>query len=116
MTDPTPQPPGYVRWAAKTLEDAGYETWAVGGAIRNTLLGIPSGDWDLATRAHPKVVRRLFPRTVPVGIALFQGLHGETPWGNIMAASVLSVTPVIVLTLVFQRRIIGGLTRGAVKG
>lgn len=68
MTDPTPQPPGYVRWAAKTLEDAGYETWAVGGAIRNTLLGIPSGDWDLATRAHPKVVLRLFPRTVPVGI------------------------------------------------
>ena len=68
MTDPTPQPPGYVRWAAKTLEDAGYETWAVGGAIRNTLLGIPEGDWDLATRAHPEVILRLFPRTVPVGI------------------------------------------------
>jgi len=68
MTDPTPQPPGYVRWAAKILEDAGYETWAVGGAIRNTLLGLPEGDWDLATRAHPEVVLRLFPRTVPVGI------------------------------------------------
>jgi tRNA nucleotidyltransferase/poly(A) polymerase len=50
------------------LEEAGYETWAVGGAIRNTLLGIPTGDWDLATRAHPKVVRRLFPKTVPLGI------------------------------------------------
>jgi len=68
MTDPTPQAPGYVRWATKTLEDAGYETWAVGGAIRNTLLGVPEGDWDLATRAHPEVVVRLFPRTVPVGI------------------------------------------------
>ncbi|MGW8265115.1 MAG: CCA tRNA nucleotidyltransferase [Longimicrobiales bacterium] len=68
MTRPTPHPPGYVRWAAQTLEDAGYETWAVGGAIRNTLLGIPSGDWDLATKAHPKVVRRLFPRTIAVGI------------------------------------------------
>jgi tRNA nucleotidyltransferase (CCA-adding enzyme) len=68
MTDPVPQPPGYVLWAAKTLEEAGYETWAVGGSIRNTLLGVPADDWDLATRAHPKVVRRLFPRTVPLGI------------------------------------------------
>ncbi len=55
-------------------------------------------------------------RTIPVGIALFQGLHGQTPWGNVMAASVLTVAPVVVMTLVFQRQIIGGLTRGAVKG
>ncbi len=55
-------------------------------------------------------------RTIPVGIALFQGLHGETPWGQIMAVSVLSVIPVIILATVFQRRIIQGLTRGAVKG
>jgi hypothetical protein len=68
MREPELTPPPYVRWAARTLEDAGYETWAVGGAIRNTLLGLPSGDWDLATRAPPPVVRRLFPRTVPVGI------------------------------------------------
>jgi tRNA nucleotidyltransferase/poly(A) polymerase len=52
----------------KTLEEAGYETWSVGGAIRNTLLGLPAGDWDLATRAPPPVVQRLFPRTVPVGV------------------------------------------------
>jgi tRNA nucleotidyltransferase/poly(A) polymerase len=68
MTDVIPIPPGFVRWATQTLEDAGFETWAVGGAIRNTLLGIPSGDWDLATRAPPNVVRKLFPRTVPIGI------------------------------------------------
>jgi multiple sugar transport system permease protein len=55
-------------------------------------------------------------RTIPVGIALFQGLHGQTPWGNIMAASVVTTLPVVILTLIFQRRIIGGLTRGAVKG
>ncbi len=55
-------------------------------------------------------------RTIPVGIALFQGLHGQTPWGNIMAASVITTLPVVILTLVFQRRIISGLTRGAVKG
>lgn len=55
-------------------------------------------------------------RTVPVGIALFQGLHGEMPWGTIMAASVVSTIPVIVLAMIFQRRIISGLTGGAVKG
>jgi len=55
-------------------------------------------------------------RTVPVGIALFQGLHGETPWGNIMAAAIVSSIPVVLLAFLFQRRIIQGLTRGAVKG
>lgn len=55
-------------------------------------------------------------RTVPVGIALFEGTQGQTPWGQIMAASVITVLPVVVLTLIFQRWIVGGLTRGAVKG
>ncbi len=55
-------------------------------------------------------------RTVPVGITQFTGLHGQTPWGSIMAASVVTVVPVVVLTLLFQRWIIGGLTQGAVKG
>lgn len=55
-------------------------------------------------------------RTVPVGIALFQGLHGELPWGNIMAASVVSTLPVLILAMIFQRHIISGLTKGAVKG
>jgi tRNA nucleotidyltransferase (CCA-adding enzyme) len=64
-----PEAPGYVRWITRTLEEAGFETWAVGGAIRNSLLGLPSGDWDLATRAPPKVVQRTFPRTVPIGVA-----------------------------------------------
>lgn len=55
-------------------------------------------------------------RTIPVGIALFEGLHGELPWGNIMAASIITTLPVVILTIIFQRQIIGGLTRGAVKG
>ncbi len=54
-------------------------------------------------------------RTVPVGIALFEGLHGEIPWGTIMAASVITTAPIILLTLIFQRYIIQGLTRGAIK-
>ncbi|MDT8342398.1 MAG: CCA tRNA nucleotidyltransferase, partial [Longimicrobiales bacterium] len=57
-----------MRWIVSRLETEGYETWAVGGAVRDALLGHPSGDWDLATRAPPEEVRRLFRRTVPVGV------------------------------------------------
>jgi multiple sugar transport system permease protein len=54
-------------------------------------------------------------RTIPVGIALFEGLHGQLPWGEIMAAATLTTVPVVIVALIFQRRIIQGLTRGAVK-
>ena len=56
-------------------------------------------------------------RTVPVAIALFCGGSAlETPWGHIMAASVIVTVPLVVLVLIFQRRIVSGLTAGAVKG
>ena len=56
-------------------------------------------------------------RTVPVSISLISGADKyEIPWGKIMAASVLVTLPLIALVLVFQRKIIGGLTSGAVKG
>jgi len=53
---------------AKRLEDAGYETWCVGGAIRDALLAKPHNDFDLTTAAPPPEVQKLFKRTVPVGI------------------------------------------------
>ena len=56
-------------------------------------------------------------RTVPVAIALITGASEyELPWGNIMAASVIVTVPLIVLVLIFQRRLVAGLTAGAVKG
>ena len=56
-------------------------------------------------------------RTVPVAIALLSGASNfEIPWGNIMAASVIVTVPLVVLVLIFQRRIISGLTAGGVKG
>ncbi len=56
-------------------------------------------------------------RTVPVAIALLSGgSQFEIPWGNIMAASVIVTVPVVILVLIFQRRIISGLTAGGVKG
>jgi trehalose/maltose transport system permease protein len=56
-------------------------------------------------------------RTVPVAIALLSGAtQFEIPWGNIMAASVIVTVPLVVLVLIFQRKIISGLTAGGVKG
>ena len=56
-------------------------------------------------------------RTVPVAIALISGASQyELPWGNIMAASVIVTLPVVGLVLIFQPRIVSGLTAGAVKG
>ncbi|MBL8388465.1 MAG: carbohydrate ABC transporter permease [Hydrogenophaga sp.] len=56
-------------------------------------------------------------RTVPVSIALISGASKyDIPWGNIMAASVLVTLPLLALVLVFQKKIVSGLTAGAVKG
>lgn len=56
-------------------------------------------------------------RTVPVAIAFFPASSQfEIPWGDIMAGSVIVTLPLIILVLVFQRRILAGLTAGAVKG
>jgi trehalose/maltose transport system permease protein len=56
-------------------------------------------------------------RTVPVAIALITGTSQfELPWGNIMAASVIVTVPLLVLVMIFQRKIVSGLTAGAVKG
>jgi tRNA nucleotidyltransferase (CCA-adding enzyme) len=60
--------PAEVTNIARKLEDAGFETWCVGGAIRDTLLGVANHDFDLTTAAPPEEVQRLFKRTVPVGV------------------------------------------------
>src|SRR3989442_1576369 len=65
--DRLPIPPEVLK-IAQQLEKAGYETWCVGGAIRDNLLGLEKHDFDLTTAATPEEVRRLFKRTVPVGI------------------------------------------------
>ena len=56
-------------------------------------------------------------RTVPVVIALFSGtVARQQPFGEIMAAGILVSIPLVILVLIFQQRIIAGLTAGAVKG
>ena len=69
MTFPAQLPiPSEVLTIAKKLEDAGFETWCVGGAIRDNLLGVENHDFDLTTSAPPGAVQKVFKRTVPVGI------------------------------------------------
>lgn len=75
-------PPDTVVEIARMLTEAGFETWCVGGAVRDALLGEAHLDWDLATAATPADVRRLFRRTVPVGIEF--GTVGVLDPANVM--------------------------------
>jgi len=69
MTFPAKLPiPSEVLKIARKLEDAGFETWCVGGAIRDNLLGVPNHDFDLTTAAPPAEIQKAFKRTIPVGI------------------------------------------------
>ena len=54
-------------------------------------------------------------RTIPVAIVMFSGYH-TTPWGQILAAVTVVTVPVALMVLILQRRIISGLTAGALKG
>ena len=51
-----------------TLQQAGYEAYAVGGCVRDSLLGREPNDWDITTSARPEQVKSLFRRTVDTGI------------------------------------------------
>jgi ABC-type glycerol-3-phosphate transport system permease component len=54
-------------------------------------------------------------QTVPVAIAMFRGQY-QVPWGEVLAASMIATLPVLFVVLLFQRRIVQGLTSGAVRG
>lgn len=54
-------------------------------------------------------------RTVPVAISMFPGQY-TVPWGDMAAASVIATIPIVIVVLICQKRIVAGLTSGAVKG
>lgn len=60
--------PEDVAYIIKTLEHAGFEAYAVGGCVRDTLLGRVPQDWDITTSAKPVQVKALFRRTVDTGL------------------------------------------------
>ena len=60
--------PDDVKQIIETLEQHGYEGYAVGGCVRDSILGRIPNDWDITTSATPQQVKKLFPRTVDTGI------------------------------------------------
>ena len=60
--------PNEVNSIIRTLDEAGYEAYAVGGCVRDSLLKVTPKDWDVTTSATPGQVKELFPRTVDTGI------------------------------------------------
>lgn len=63
------QLPGHVKFIIETLEEAGFEAYAVGGCVRDTILKRDPQDWDITTSATPEQVKGLFLRTIDTGIA-----------------------------------------------
>lgn len=62
------QLPAKVHKIIDTLETAGYEAYAVGGCVRDSILGRKPDDWDITTSARPEETKSLFPRTIDTGI------------------------------------------------
>lgn len=62
------QLPDKIRWIIAQLETAGYEAYAVGGCVRDSLLGREPSDWDVTTSAKPQQVKALFHHTIDTGI------------------------------------------------
>lgn len=60
--------PAKVEKILNTLEEAGFEAYAVGGCVRDSLLGRMPDDWDITTSARPEQVKALFRRTVDTGL------------------------------------------------
>jgi multiple sugar transport system permease protein len=101
---------GFTRW--QTLSKIVFPMAAPGIFTAAILVFIHAWNeffFALLTMTNPSL------QTLPVGIALFPGEY-TMPWGEIAAASTMATLPLIVLTLVFQRRIVRGLSAGAVKG
>lgn len=72
------QLPDQVQEILRRLEGAGYEAWCVGGAVRDALLGLEPGDWDVTTSAPPEAVLDLFgPNALPTGLR-----HGTVTVGG----------------------------------
>ena len=62
------QMPEDVKYILEKLNNAGYEAYAVGGCVRDSILGRVPDDWDITTSAKPEETKALFPRTIDTGI------------------------------------------------
>ena len=62
------QIPADVAWILEKMREAGYEAYAVGGCVRDALLGKEPNDWDITTSAKPEETKTIFPKTIDTGI------------------------------------------------
>ena len=62
------QVPEDVKYILEKLNNAGYEAYAVGGCVRDSILGRTPDDWDITTSAKPEETKALFPKTIDTGI------------------------------------------------
>ena len=60
--------PYEAEWIIKKIRERGFEAFAVGGCVRDTLLGRTPGDWDITTSAKPEEVKEIFGKTVDTGL------------------------------------------------
>ena len=60
--------PQEVEWIIGKIREHGFEAFAVGGCVRDTLLSRTPSDWDITTSAEPEEIKRIFPRTVDTGL------------------------------------------------
>ncbi|WP_426350932.1 CCA tRNA nucleotidyltransferase [Alloiococcus sp. CFN-8] len=60
--------PKNVAYIIDTLYDKGFEAYAVGGCIRDSILGKKPNDWDITTSAPPEIIEKTFEKTIPTGI------------------------------------------------
>ena len=86
MAKPTIELPAGVRRIIANLAEAGFEAYAVGGGVRDRLLGRPPKDWDVATPATPEQIQKVFPKAVyanrfgTVGVKVGQELYEVTTY------------------------------------
>ena len=71
--------PETVKKILATLNGAGFEAYAVGGCVRDSILGRIPEDWDITTNAEPQEVKRLFRRTIDTGLVhgTITVMHGK---------------------------------------
>lgn len=60
--------PEKVNMIIQTIQAAGFEAYAVGGCVRDSILGREPDDWDITTSAKPEDIKKLFKRTIDTGI------------------------------------------------
>lgn len=60
--------PEKAEYIIRTIMDAGFEAYVVGGCVRDSILGREPEDWDITTSAQPEQIKELFPRTIDTGI------------------------------------------------